>query len=387
MTPQKSLTELLSAFVNGTEPHFSEEINFVDLFVISYFQNILPVLAYMNNKYSLTDNEEISTKLKEILYQTVYISANRFSEFEKLSQLLSEEGIMHMPVKGWYIKELYPAPELRTFGDIDILIHQNDREKCDAFLRKNGYTVKNDWEPSYSYVKGSEFYEFHTNLIDAELSAAPELAKYFENAWNYALPDTEMRYKLSPEYHFIYVISHLAKHLYSSGAGIRMYLDIAFMLKKYGDILDFEMIYRELKCIGLGKFYEIVISCVNDWFNTSVSVEVPAADKEIRDRLLGYTLSSDLFGKTRDHSVIKLRNSEKPKMSAIIQTLFPDAETLEKRYTFIKGKKWLLPAAWVVRAVKNSNRIGKTVSNIKELSAADYNDVVDYDSFMKSLGL
>lgn len=387
MTPQKSLTEILSAFVNETKPDFSEEINFADIFVISYFQNILPVLAYMNNKYSLTDNEEISAKLKEILYQTVYVSANRFSEFENLSRLLSKEGIMHMPVKGWYIKDLYPAAELRTFGDIDVLIRSADREKCDEFLRQKGYIVKNDWEPTFSYIKGSEFYEFHTNLIDTELSVAPKIAKYFENAWDYALPDAEMRYMLSPEYHFIYVVSHLAKHLYSSGAGIRMYLDIALMLKKYGDAFDFKMIYLELQSIGLGRFYETVISCVNDWFNIGISAEVPVTDKKITDKLLDYTLSSDLFGKTRSHSSADLRKSQKSKSTAIFKAIFPDAQALERRYTFAKGKKWLLPAAWAVRAVKNSSAIGKKLSEIKNISEADYAEVEDYDSFMTSLGL
>lgn len=386
MTAQKALTEILSAFVNDTEPKLDAKMNFADIFVMAYFQNILPVIAYMNSKFHLTDNDEISAKLKDILYQTVYAAMNRFSDFEALSRLLSQEGIRHMPVKGWYIKDLYPASELRTFGDIDILIHLEDRKRCNELLLKNGYTVKNDWEPTFSYVKDSELYEFHTNLIDTELAGAPKLSEYFEKAWDFAEQDTEMRYRLTPEYHFIYVVSHLAKHLYSSGAGIRMYLDIALMLKS-NELTDYGFVYAELQKIGLGRFYETVIACVNDWFGVGVSVGTPEVDKKITDRLLEYTLSSDLFGKTRNHSAATLRKSDKSKGAAILKTVFPDTQELEKRYTFIKGRKWLVPAAWAARAVKNSSLIGKRLSEIKKISKTDSAEVEDYDSFMTSLGL
>lgn len=382
-----ALLDILSAFVNEREPQFYGTPDFSDVLEKAYIQNILPIVAYMNRKYHFLPDTETQARLTELLYQTVFVSANRFHAFESLSKTLSENGIEHMPVKGWYLKELYPVPEIRTFGDIDILIHPNDRKKCDLLMHQWGYTVKNDWEPTFSYLKDTEFYEFHSDLVDTKIPCAPKLGEYFSNAWQYSEVDGEKRRKLSADYHFIYVIAHMAKHLYSSGAGIRMYLDVAMFLTKEREALNLKFIEEELTRLGLGRFYMTVISCVKDWFDTEINCETAYVSSEITDRLLKYTLDSDIFGKTRDHSVITLRNSEKPKASAIRQALFPNAEELEKRYTFVKGKKWLLPAAWAVRAVKNSSRIGSKMSDIKELSSADYNDVADYDSFMKSLGL
>ena len=48
-------------------------------------------------------------------YESFYIVNNLFAEFEK-------SGISVMGLKGIYFKDLYPKPELRTMGDIDILI-------------------------------------------------------------------------------------------------------------------------------------------------------------------------------------------------------------------------------------------------------------------------
>lgn len=384
---ENALLDILSAFVNEREPQFDGTPDFSDVLVKAYVQNILPIVAYMNRKYHFLSDTETQARLTELLYQTVFVSTNRFRAFEALSKTLSENVIEHMPVKGWYLKELYPIPEIRTFGDIDILIHPNDRKKCDRLMRQKGYTVKNDWEPTFSYLKDNEFYEFHSDLVDTKIPCAPKLGEYFSNAWQYSEVDGEKRRKLSANYHFIYVIAHMAKHLYSSGAGIRMYLDVALLLTKERETLNLKFIEEELASLGLGRFYTTVISCVKDWFNTEINREASCVSSEITDRLLEYTLDSDIFGKTRDHSVITLRNAEKPKASAIRQALFPNAEELEKRYTFVKGRRWLLPAAWAVRAVKNSSRIGSKMSDIKDLSAADYNDVADYDSFMKSLGL
>ena len=62
------------------------------------------------------------------------------------------------------------------------------------------------------------------------------------------------------EEHFIFLLFHLAKHLNSSGAGIRMVLDLAVFLKKYQDSMDWEFIRKELAGIRLQDFAEHILS-------------------------------------------------------------------------------------------------------------------------------
>ena len=85
-----------------------------------------------------------------------------------------------MPVKGYYLRKLYPVPELRTFGDIDMLIHREDRQKVHELMLSLGYSVKQNWEPTYSYIKGAEYYEIHTNLMDGNLDNRADLKAYFD---------------------------------------------------------------------------------------------------------------------------------------------------------------------------------------------------------------
>ena len=90
-----------------------------------------------------------------------------------------------------------------------------------------GYTVKQDWEPTYSYIKDAEYYEIHTNLMDGNLDGRTDLQAYFDAAWAHAEPDDGLRFRPEDDFHFIYTVCHLAKHLYGGGAGLRMYLDVA----------------------------------------------------------------------------------------------------------------------------------------------------------------
>ena len=42
-------------------------------------------------------------------------------------QALDQAGVEHILMKGYVLREYYPVPELRTFGDIGIVIHPRDR--------------------------------------------------------------------------------------------------------------------------------------------------------------------------------------------------------------------------------------------------------------------
>lgn len=213
---------LLHSFVQDTPPELDGLWNIPHLWRTASEQNLLPVLAYENKRWKLFDDPNVCRQLDGLLYGTVATNLNRCVDFETLSASFTEHGIAHMPVKGYYLRKLYPTPELRTFGDIDLLIHPEDRQKVHNLMLSLGYTVKQDWEPTYSYIKDAEYYEIHTNLMDGNLDGRTDLQAYFDAAWAHAEPDDGLRFRPEDDFHFIYTVCHLAKHLYGGGAGLRM---------------------------------------------------------------------------------------------------------------------------------------------------------------------
>ena len=90
----------------------------------------------------------------------------------------------------------------------------------------------------------------------------------------------------------------------------------------------------------------------------------------------------------RDKSVISIRNNEYgSKASVLRETLFPSTQKIEERYKFIKGRKYLLPVAWVARGFVNLKDIPKKFKYIKSVSNTDMNLVSEYDGFISEIGL
>ncbi|MBQ4572485.1 MAG: nucleotidyltransferase family protein [Clostridia bacterium] len=382
------ILEILSAFIHNREPHLNCDVQELKVFYTFYFQNILPVLAYMDKKWDIIKDEGIKRKLTDCYYQTVAENFKKVAMFEFMSQKLSENNIPHMPVKGWYLRTLYPVPELRTFGDIDILIRKQDREKADKIFIQNGYNVKENWEPTYSYYNDLSRCEVHTELMDSDLGKGEQVISFFSDALERAEKDTGERLSPQKDTHLIYLFCHLAKHLYKGGAGIRMYMDIALFIKANRDVLNFEKMYEDFKKLHLEQFFETVTLACCQWFQIELPFEINDVKSNSTEILKEYTFSADLFGKTRDKSVISIRNNEYgSKASVLRETLFPSIQKIEERYKFIKGRKYLLPVAWVARGFVNLKEIPKKLKYVKNVSKTDMNLVSEYDEFISGIGL
>lgn len=381
---------LLHSFVQDTPPEPDGLWNIPHLWRTATEQNLLPVLAYENKRWKLFDDPNVCRQLDGLLYGTVAANLNRCVDFETLSAGFTAHGIAHMPVKGYYLRKLYPTPELRTFGDIDLLIHPEDRQKVHELMLSLSYTVKQDWEPTYSYIKDAEYYEIHTNLMDGNLDGRTDLQAYFDAAWAHAEPDDGLRFRPEDDFHFIYTVCHLAKHLYGGGAGLRMYLDVALYIKHKDDSLHWQAIAEEFTALHLEGFFHTVMNACRVWFGTKTICPLPEPDTEALDRLLSYTLDSDLFGHSRDHAVIELRNEKDkaPSRSRVLRKmLFPPAAEIESRYTFLRNRHWLLPLPWFVRLFANLRLIPSRICQMKQVTKTDKASVETYDGFMRRIGL
>lgn len=381
------VTTMLRAFVHGEKPVFANDFDEKEFLKCAYYQNILGIVAYMNRRYRFL-SDSVFSALENTYYSVVSDSVVRQEAFSKLSARLSEEGIEHMPVKGLYIMEYYAVKELRSFGDIDILIRESDRAKTDKLMRELGYDIKTDWEPTYSYLKGNEFYEIHSNLFDVRLKNRPDMIEYFSKAWDYAEKRNGLCFEPQRDFHFIYIICHIAKHLSTSGAGIRMFLDVAFFIEKFNSEMSWDYIKDEFKKLKLEKFLYTVLSAVEDWFGVTADCDFEKLSENKLNELLAYTLGADIYGHNRDNTLVKLRTQKSPsKVLLFIKMIFPPKSQIESRYTFLEKSSLLLPLAWVVRFFKNIKLIPSWVKSVGNLKAADSDGIEKVDDFMKKIGL
>lgn len=386
------LLHLLGAHMREEEPRSCPEADWDALMKLAHVHNVSGILGYMAMSWPICPADK-KAALRTLCLSTMSGCAGRAALAEQFSKALAESGIDHILMKGILLRDFYPVSELRTFGDIDIVIRPEDRQRCHERMLELGYRVKNDWEPVYSYRKGSEYYELHTEIMEVDVSERADYRAYFRELWPQTVPMEAHRWQFTPEFHFLYMLTHIAKHVTGSGAGIRMYLDVAAFLRHYGPGLDWEAVRRELKALGLEDFAGTVLTFVETYLGVPSPIALIAVPEETREEFAAFTMSGGIFGKeARDSGTNSLKNQsrdagEVSRTATLAKRLFPSARSIQDRYTYLKEKPWLLPAAWVHRLVKTRQGWQAHAREVGNILAADKEEVRALNRFYRDIGL
>ena len=401
------LIHVLKCFIHGQKPeYFTGEVdNLLKLADINYLKAVVGYMAINNpNMFDQTKCPGIC----KYTMKTIGYFANRSELMKALCERMNEEGIDHLLFKGFVVRDYYPVPELRSYGDIDFLIRKEDRQRDDALMISEGYHKKNDWEPVFSYGRDTEYYEIHTEVMEINVSDRADYREYFAHIWDRAIIKEKHTYILKNEDHLVYLITHIAKHVKGSGAGIRLYLDIAIMLNALKDSLDWKYFVAELKKIELYDFAKIVFYIAEKYFDVYISDKLYQVeegeeydgdtydwnvDEEFIKQFLNITLEGGVFGfETRDAGVDTLKRTKGSsgrftRIGIFLRRLFPKASTIEKRYTYIQKRHWLLPVAWIHRLSITSSRWKAHTQEAKSIMRTDEKEVDKYRVMYSKLGL
>lgn len=381
------LIEILSAFANGRKPEITTEYDATELYDLAKAQSVSGIVGYMLNKYGFSDFAKADKRYEDIFDKIVTQFIRKDFYAQNLINKLNEAQIPHILFKGLVVKECYPVPELRTFGDIDIIIPKNMRTKSHKLMCSLGY----DWElmdggEVYSYKKDKENYELHVSLN----SEKTKLSSKMNSFWDYAKPKNGFTYEFENEFHLAYLISHIEKHFYGTGAGVRMYLDIALFLNKHKESLDIEKVRGMLKECELEKFFDSTLYLCHRWFGTEAKLreEMPP---ELYDEFCRYTFRGGVFGMQDRASLseneVRRAISQKGKagkISLVLIHIFPPYREVRRMYPFFNGKPYLLPAGWVVHWFKAGKRSG--LKNIRSIASADPNKAEKEKKFFDKIG-
>ena len=382
------LFHLLGAFVRGEAPESPEGMELEKLRHLAHIHSVKGVFGYMAMKYRLFP--EMVPAFRRECMATISTLGQRAGRAELLFSELARRGIDHVLMKGFVLKDYYPVPELRTFGDIDFVIRREDREKTHALMQELGFQVKTDWEPVYSYVKPMEYYELHTELLETDISEDMDCRTYFRDLWQHTVCSGNHRYEFTPEFHFLYMLAHLAKHVRSSGAGARMYLDLAVFIRHFGENADWAWIRGELEKIRLAPFANTALTFVERYFGVASPLALEPVDDQVLEALAAMTADGGIFGRIGlDQGVNTLKNQggDAGRVATVLRRLFPGAKTIESRYTYLQKHPWLLPVAWVHRLVRTRSTWGDHAREAKCIMQADLEDVRQVQQLHRDIGL
>ncbi len=392
MTASEYLLRVLRGFVQGEDPGPFDG-DWRALLELAAIHSVHGILGHSVMSYPHPDSAPIARTMRQECMQTMLLFSRRAEAMARLSELLSAERIDHLLFKGYVVRNCYPVPELRTFGDIDFLIRKEDRARCDRLMLDQGFQPKTDWEPVYSYLRGNEFYEIHTEVLEVDVSDKADYRDYFRQIWDYTKPVGEHAYELTPEFHLLYLLTHIAKHISSSGAGIRMYLDIAFYIRQYRDTLNWRWFSEEVKKLNFTDFVNMTFSLVERCFGVESPIPLRPVEAQVLQDFIDFTMEGGTFGYVgRDASVVQLKKQDRNEESVskgktLLHRMFPSAATIERRYTYLQGRHWLLPVAWLDRLVRNRALLGTRIQESRDILTADEAEVLKLKRLYKEIGL
>ena len=366
-----------------------ENIDFKAYYELAKDHNIIGIAhCALSKNTSATVPDGVRKLFRERFFDLVYIYENQTNLFAELSTIFDRNKIRYIPFKGAVLRDMYPVAEARSMGDIDILIDSNDVDKVKKALTDNGFSLTAYNSSVYNFEKNGELFEIHTRLVD-DLK---------NNIYSNALESAEFdgyRGVLNNNLHLAYLINHTANHLRNSGAGIRFVLDIAVMLRETQ--IDIDEVFSLLEQAGLTAFGSVLLSVCNEWFGYG------KAYTENTAMVQEYLLKNGVFGNKKsdtDRTLSRLiqlgaldnsKNGTYSPAKMRLRLAFPPYSALRKAeyITFLDGKPYLLPMAWVYRLgynLKHSRRsMFNTIKNVDDKNMA--NLAKEELNFFEEIGL
>lgn len=381
------LLDCLRAYLNGTSINDEYEIDCNSLFSLAMAHNLAPVVfSVARNNPVLLGCKRSYEAFKDAFYDAIVCYDTQKDAISEIDGFLTDNGIDHVFFKGSQLKEYFPVPELRLMGDIDLLIRLEDRSRAKTAFLKNGYTITEDNGPVYNYKKDNILVECHTKIVSGKVGNA-NAEEFFEDAINHATFENH-RGTLDVQYNLMYLLTHIAHHFWFYGAGAKMILDLAVIIKRFNPSID--AVVDNMKDLHLDEFARVIFTVCYDWFNVGKAYDCDA------DKAKEFLISHGAFGNTNRSkaAVVKRKALEEGHTSTLatrLSLLFPSYKKMKNipYVKFIEGRPYLLAFGWIYRIIYN---LKYKKAFVKEATSTLANDETEAEAkkeikFFEEIGL
>lgn len=317
-------------------PDSLKDADWMELYCIAQMQALLGVLFYGIRRLP----KELAPEQKLLMQWMVMAEMIRkqnirlFQDSVKVCQNFENEGFANCILKGQGNALLYPDPYMRTPGDIDIYL-AGGRKRVMQYINKvcpnqvmryhhvdfpvMKTAIEVHFTPSYM------FFPIHNRRMQNWFG------KVMGEQCNHrvSLPDGYGEIHVPQvSFNVIYILSHLYRHIFTEGIGLRQLLDYYFVLVKWHTDLtnltdsnkslpqmtqintDLDTLRHELKYLGLWKFAQAVMYVLHEVFGLSEDRMIAPMDEKEGWFLLDEIMRGGNFGQFDDRMGSKIGESK-----------------------------------------------------------------------------
>ena len=317
-------------------PGSLKEVDWKELYAIAKKQALLGVLFYGIRRLpkELAPEQKLLMQWMAMAELIRKQNIRQFQDSVKICQNFENEGFANCILKGQGNALLYPDPYMRTPGDIDIYLSGGRRKimkyvdqvcpnqvmryhHVDFPMMKTAIEVH--FTPSYMFfpIHNSRMQKWFGKVMDLQCSNIVTLPDGYGEI---TVPTTN--------FNVIYILSHLYRHIFTEGIGLRQLLDYYFVLVKWHTDLtnltdsnksllqmtqintDLDTLRHELKYLGLWKFAQAVMFVMKEVFGLSEDRMIAPMDEKEGRFLLDEIMRGGNFGQYDDRMGSKVGESK-----------------------------------------------------------------------------
>ena len=374
------------------EKYDGEKIDFEDLVYIykmSEIHHVVPMIynAAYNEDFSKECDANFQAMFKSSAFRYIFSQIQRTNHFLEVYKKLSKKNIKILVFKGIIFRNMYNNPDDRISSDEDILIKKEDYEKVKEFFLSEGFEFIDKGEECAYFSKSTGLcIEVSTSLFSHESKAYGHLNKLFEDVFEKSIKiniDKIDILTLSHEQHLIYIVFHNMKHFLTGGFGIRQVADFSKYIETYGEYINWEKFWSDLKDLNYDTFALNLIEISLKYLgfnddkitypdNITSFDELKNSQKYYinSESLINDILDAGVFGAStmdRKHTALMTLDAvEDKKKSNRLKAVFPNVNYLKDNYTYLQKYPILLPVAWGQRILSYLKK-NKTSSYINTM--------------------
>lgn len=351
--------QILNDFIHGRKSSLPEGLDLGQLQRYGKMHELSGILFYQTNL----------PQFRSAYSYTLYAYGTRRRLMADLTAALPFPWFF---VKGPGVAELYPIPGLRTMGDCDLVVHSQDREAAHQVLLAQGFENRNKQpDREWQYYKNEMEFELHDRLIYKENVNHSGQEAFFNDFWEYVEGN-----KLDWNFHFLYLLAHLRKHFMNKGSGFRPFMDLAIV----ANTLELDWIWIEEKAreIELLPFLRNVLAFCQRWFSIQLPPAFSEQATEPREEFFRQSaekiLEDGVFGfDNQDNRQSEMINLYRKRgtagiLGSVLREIFLPYQVLSAapKYSFVRGRKYLVPLAWIYRFFSEWRKLGAKLGSLKK---------------------
>ena len=279
-------------------------------------QAVFPLLySILDSQFHEVLNAEQYTKYNDSFFRYAIAGTQNFSEHGELHELMTENNIPYVIMKGLASAMYYPEPSLRSMGDVDFLVKSEDLKKANKVIINAGFTVDHGEEKGSKHIvyhrPPMSIWEMHRNVngipfgeVGAKIQV--EIDKMIKLAETITVDGVTCRVP-DKFHHGLIMLLHTASHLTSEGVGLRHLCDWVLFASSLSDSEFRELFEKKLKSFGLWQFAQVLTLLGTRYLGAPKrvwaieAIERKKVDNDILEGLMDDILNGGNFG-TKDEN-------------------------------------------------------------------------------------